>query len=225
MKEIFQEKKEAAKESIPTREEMMRSLEARHGIENQKKISRASVAVCGLGGLGSNIAIALARAGVGRLHLIDFDKVDLSNLNRQQYTVAQLGSYKTEALRDTLKAIAPYCEVVTDTVKITEDNVEMLLAEDEIICEALDEAEQKAMLVNSVLEKFPQKYLVAASGMAGFATGNSIKTRRVTKHFYLCGDEETDIADGVGLVASRAMICAAQQAHMVLRILTGNDEP
>lgn len=209
------------KTEIPTKEEMTRSLEARHGVERQKKISSASVAVCGLGGLGSNIAIALARAGIGRLHLIDFDKVDISNLNRQQYAISQLGRDKTEALSENIKAIAPYCEIVTDTVKITEDNVETLLAEEDIICEAFDKAEQKAMLVNSVLEKFPDKYLVAGSGMAGFGSANSIKTRRVTKHFYLCGDETSDIADGIGLVAPRVMLCAAHQAHMVLRIITG----
>lgn len=225
MEEIFQEKNMPAKESIPTKEEIMRELEARHGIEHQRKINSASVAICGLGGLGSNIAIALARAGVGRLHLIDFDRVDISNLNRQQYLLSQLGSYKTEALRDTIKAIAPYCEVIINTTKITEENIEALLEKEDIICEAFDKAEEKAMLVNKVLETFPEKYLVAASGMAGFDSANSIKTRRVMKHFYLCGDEERDIAEGVGLVSSRVMLCAAQQAHMVLRIIIGWDEP
>ncbi len=217
----IQESSTRTRDAIPTKTEMMRALAERHGVENQEKISKASVAICGLGGLGSNIAVALARAGVGRLHLIDFDKVDLSNLNRQQYAVSQLGCNKTEALCENIKAIAPYCEIVTDTVKITEDNVETLLADEDIICEAFDKAEQKAMLVNSVLEKFPDKYLVAGSGMAGFDSANSIKTRRVTKRFYLCGDETTDIADGIGLVAPRVMVCAAHQAQMVLRIILG----
>ncbi|MGN1085295.1 MAG: ThiF family adenylyltransferase, partial [Lachnospiraceae bacterium] len=120
--------------SIPTREEMYGALAARHGAELQKKFSAGTVAVCGLGGLGSNIAIALARAGVGRLLLIDFDKVDLSNLNRQQYTVSQLGTDKAEALRDTLKAIAPYVEVVSHAVRITESNLEALLRDADVIC-------------------------------------------------------------------------------------------
>ena len=75
----------------PTREEMRRALEARHGAELQARFDAGRVAVCGLGGLGSNAAIALARAGVGHLHLIDFDRVDLSNLNRQQYKASQIG--------------------------------------------------------------------------------------------------------------------------------------
>lgn len=203
----------------PTKEEMYQALEERHGSQLQKKFANASVAICGLGGLGSNIAISLARAGIGKLHLIDFDKVDLANLNRQQYVVSQLGMYKTEALKDTLHRIAPYCEIVTDTVKISGENVQALLAEQDVICEAFDVAENKAMLVNEVLEHFPDKYLVAGSGMAGFSSANWIQTRKVSEHFYLCGDEVSDVSDSIGLVSSRVMICAAHQAHMVLRII------
>lgn len=206
-------------ESIPTKEEMLQALEERHGKELQSKFNNASVAICGLGGLGSNIAIALARAGVGKLYLFDFDKVDLSNLNRQQYSVSQLGMYKTDALKENLHQIAPYVNVVTHTVRITENNIKELFDETDIICEAFDRPEEKAMLVNGIMESFTDKYLVAGSGMAGISSANSIKTRKITKHFYLCGDETSDVSDGIGLVASRVMVCAAHQAHMVLRII------
>ena len=205
--------------AIPTKEEMYRALEERHGAELQKKLTAASVAVCGLGGLGSNIAIALARAGVGRLHIIDFDRVDISNLNRQQYYPEQLGLYKAEALYDTLSRIAPYCGIRRESVKLTEENIPELLADADIICEAFDAADQKAMLVNTVLEKMPEKYLVSGSGMAGIAPSNTISTRRVTKRFYLCGDGVSDVADGMGLVASRVLVCAGHQAHAVIRII------
>lgn len=205
--------------AIPTKEEMYRALEERHGAELQKKLTAASVAVCGLGGLGSNIAIALARAGVGRLHIIDFDRVDISNLNRQQYYPEQLGLYKAEALYDTLSRIAPYCGIRRESVKLTEENIPELLADADIICEAFDAADQKAMLVNTVLEKMPEKYLVSGSGMAGIASSNTISTRRVTKRFYLCGDGVSDVADGMGLVASRVLVCAGHQAHAVIRII------
>ena len=208
---------------IPTREEMYRALEERHGAEIQKKLSEASVAVCGLGGLGSNIAVALARAGVGRLYLYDFDKVDISNLNRQQYFPEQLGMPKNEALADTLKRIAPYCDIVSHQVKLSEENIPQLLGDADIICEAFDKAEQKAMLVNFVLENMPEKYLVAGSGMAGFAPSNMIQTKRVTKRFYLCGDEVSDVDDGVGLVASRVLICAGHQAHAIVRIIVNSE--
>lgn len=205
--------------SIPTKEEMLLALEERHGKELQSKFSNASVSICGLGGLGSNIAIVLARAGVGNLYLIDFDRVELSNLNRQQYFASQLGMYKTDALKENLLQIIPYVNVISHTVRITESNTKELLKGTDIICEAFDCAEEKAMLVNCVLENLPDKYLVSGSGMAGMSSANSIKTRRVAKHFYLCGDETSDVSDGIGLVSSRVMVCAAHQAHMVLRII------
>ena len=210
---------------IPTKEEMPRALEARHGKELQAKFTGSTVAICGLGGLGSNIAVALTRAGVGKLILIDFDKVDISNLHRQQYQADQIGLYITEALTETLKRIAPYVEIVSHSVRMTEENFQELLQDADIICEAFDDAEAKAMLVNGVLEKLHTKYLIAASGMAGLGSANSIKTRRVMERFYLCGDGVSDVGDDIGLVAPRVMLCAAHQAQMVLRILSGEYEP
>ena len=210
--------------NIPEKEEWQQILEARHGKNLQEKFSKATVAICGLGGLGSNIAIALARAGIGKLILIDFDRVDISNLHRQQYKATQVGMCKTEALAENLQEISPYSLLQTYTTKITEENFQELLKEADIICEAFDEAEAKAMLVNGVLEKLPGKYLVAASGMAGLGPANDIRTRKVMKHFYLCGDEVSDVEGDIGLVSSRVMLCAAHQAHTVLQILAGMSE-
>lgn len=197
------------------------ALISRHGEELHKRFSSATVAVCGLGGLGSNIATALARSGIGKLLLIDFDCVDVTNLHRQQYKASQIGRYKAEALAENLLEIAPYTEIHTVTVKITEENFAELLKEADIVCEAFDHAESKAMLVNGVLEQLPHCYLVAASGMAGMNTPNTIRTRKIMKRFYLCGDEVSEAADSIGLVAPRVMLCAAHQAHTVLRILAG----
>jgi len=204
---------------IPTKDEWLKALNERHGIELQKKISSAVIAVCGLGGLGSNIAIALARAGVGKLILIDFDKVDITNLHRQQYKANQIGLYKTEALRDNLKEINPYLDTETHKVRLCNSNFDDVLIEADIICEAFDNPEAKASLVNFVMETMPDKYIVAASGMAGLGSCNTIKTRKVSKRFYLCGDETSDISDGIGLISSRVMLCAAHQAHTVIRII------
>ena len=209
---------------IPTKNEWLDALIARHGLDLHKRFSSATVAVCGLGGLGSNIAIALARAGIGKLLLIDFDRVDITNLHRQQYKADQIGFFKTDALADNLSEIAPYTEIQTVTEKITEENFADLLKEVDVICEAFDNAEAKAMLVNGVLEQLPNCYLVAASGMAGMDTPNTIRTRQVMGRFYLCGDETNDVADTIGLVAPRVMLCAAHQAHTVLRILAGEYE-
>ena len=204
---------------IPTKEEWNNALEERHGKELHRAFASATVAVCGLGGLGSNIAIFLARAGVGKLILCDFDRVDITNLHRQQYKADQIGMYKTDALAENLREINPYIELEAHTERITEENVVTLLKDADIICEAFDDAECKAMLTNTVLSEMPDKYLVAASGMAGMGVTNSIKTRRITSRFYLCGDETSEVSENIGLVAPRVALCAAHQAHTVLRIL------
>ena len=204
-----------------SKEEIYSALEERHGKDIQKKFAAASVVICGLGGLGSNIAVSLARAGIGNIHLIDFDRVDVSNLNRQQYFVSQLGEYKTDALLNNLKNISPYTVITSQCVKLNEENIPELLAPYDIICEAFDKADQKAMLVNSVLENFPEKYLISGNGMAGFGSSNDIITRRITKRFYICGDGKSDISDGIGLVSARVAVCAAHQANMILRIISG----
>ena len=209
---------------IPTREEWNQALIERHGTDLQEKFSSATVAVCGLGGLGSNIAIALARVGIGKLILIDFDCVDITNLHRQQYKVNQIGLHKADALAENLIEIAPYTEVKAVAEKITEENFADLLKGADVVCEAFDNAEAKAMLVNGVLEQMPDCFLVSASGMAGMDTPNTIQTRKITKRFYLCGDAVSDVADTIGLVAPRVMLCAAHQAHTVLRILAGEYE-
>lgn len=212
-------------ELIPSKEEWLDVLKMRHGAALQEKFSSACVAICGLGGLGSNISISLARAGIGKLILIDFDRVDISNLHRQQYKASQIGRYKTDALSENLKEIAPYIEIQTHTVSMHANNTIELLKDAHIICEAFDNAACKAMLANTVLEAMPEKYLVTASGMAGLGSANTIKTKKIMQGFYLCGDQISDVNDGIGLVSSRAMLCAAHQAHMVLRILANMYEP
>ena len=209
---------------IPTKEEWYSALCERHSEDMQRKFSSATVAICGLGGLGSNIAVSLARAGVGKLILIDFDKVDITNLHRQQYKANQIGINKTDALSENLLEISPYITVEAHSVRITEDNAEKLLKNADIICEAFDNAECKAMLTNLVLEKMPSKYIVVASGMAGMGSANTIKTRRVSKKLYICGDEVSDVKENGSLISSRVMICGAHQAHTVLRILANKFE-
>ena len=245
--------------AIPGRGEMARALAGRLGEELYETFAGATVAILGLGGLGSNIAVMLARAGVGRLILVDFDRVDVTNLNRQQYKAAQVGMLKTEALTANLHEIAPYLDVVAVAGKVSaasfreadeaagkaggagaadgetgrknggvaagSPSIFSLLAEADVICEAFDDPQSKAMLVNVVLERFPHKYLIAASGMAGLGSSNAIRTRRVSEKFYLCGDGVSDAADGPGLTAARVALCAAHQANMALRLLAGNSEP
>ncbi|MBR2089316.1 MAG: thiamine biosynthesis protein ThiF [Fibrobacter sp.] len=206
---------------IPSREEFRHALVQKQGEQITDKLAQATVAVCGLGGLGSNVAINLARAGIKKLILVDFDCVEVTNLQRQQYKANQVGLPKAKALVENLKEIAPYVELESYNEKITEGNIDKFVANAEVVCEAFDNPEAKSMFVNEVLEKYPQKYLVAASGMAGLDSANSITTRKISKRFYLCGDGKSDVTQSLALLAPRVQICAAHQALTIIRILAG----
>lgn len=186
--------------------------------EQSQRLQAAKVAIVGLGGLGSNVALWLARLGVGQLLLYDFDKVELSNLNRQYYFLEDVGQYKAIALLRHLKAVNPYGNYHSRVVRLTEDNLAELLNEAHIVCEALDKPEAKALLVNGVLESFPDKYLVSASGLAGFASSASMQVRQVTPRFYLCGDSVSDMLQ-LPLCGARVGLCAAQEALTIARII------
>ena len=213
----------ASKKSF-TKKEIEQALIERHSSETQKALSAGRVAIAGLGGLGSNVAFSLARIGVGHLHLIDFDRVDLTNLNRQQYFLEHVGMYKTEALKSQLLRINPFLCIITDCVKVTEENIPELFCAENIICEAFDDPEAKATLACGILKNFPEKKLIAASGLAGYESSNLIHTRKISRNFYLCGDEQTEAVYGKGLMAPRAALCAAHEANMITRLLLGEEE-
>lgn len=207
--------------NVPGADEFEHVMVERHTRPVYEKLKAAEVAVAGLGGLGSNISISLARAGIGSLLLVDFDKVDLTNLNRQQYDICDIGMYKTDALKRKLRNINPYMEIRTVTVKVDERNAADIFGGYGIVCEAFDAAASKAMLINTLLEKCPDTFIVSGSGMAGMLSSNSITTRRVFDHLYICGDGVTDMNDVNGLMAPRVAVCANHQANMVLRLAMG----
>ena len=132
--------------------------------------------------------------------------------------------YKTDALKGLLLKINPYLEIKTDCIKVTEENLTELFKDEPIVCEAFDNPEAKAMLVNGILEYFPEKKLVSATGMAGYGSSNTIRTQRMMKNFYLCGDRVTEPAYGNGLMAPRVAICAAHEANMITRLILGEEE-
>lgn len=208
-----------------TQEELHAALVERHGADIQQKLDRASVGIAGLGGLGSNIAVHLARLGVGRLVLVDFDTVDVTNLNRQHYTMKDIGVPKTLALLEQLEEINPYLQYEPYTERVISANVERMFAGCDVVCEAFDRADQKAMLIETLLERLPDTVVVSGSGMAGYGSANAIRTERRFGRLYVCGDGTSDIADGVGLMAPRVAVCAAQQATVVLRRLLGETAP
>ena len=205
--------------NIPSREAMQKALEDRIGKSLMEKFSRGVVAICGLGGLGSNIAISLARSGVGKLILVDFDRVDMGNLNRQQYKVSQLGMEKPTALFENLREIAPYVEIEAHCTKLDEANFSSILSSAQVICEAFDVPEDKSKLANFVLENLRDKVLISSSGMAGIDSANKIKTRKIAENFYICGDGVSDVDIHGTLFAPRVMLCAAHQSHLALQVI------
>ena len=193
----------------------------RHTRPVYEKLRSARVAIAGLGGLGSNIAVSLTRAGVGELLLVDFDRVEISNLNRQQYDTGDLGRLKTEALRERLLRINPYVSLKPRSIRVDDANAAEIFGSYGIVCEAFDKAGAKAMLINALLSQCPQTYIVSGSGMAGYLSANMITTRRVFERLYLCGDGVTDMADANGLMAPRVAVCANHEANMALRLILG----
>ncbi len=212
------------KGETPSPEEFECFMMARHTPGIHQKIKKSVVGIAGLGGLGSAIAIALARIGVGKLILADFDVVEPSNLNRQQYFVHQIGMLKVEALQKNIAAINPYVKIQVYQEKLDRNNVERIFKEAEVLVEAFDHAEEKAMLINAVSEKMPDKYIVAASGVAGYGDNNEIKTVRFSSKIFIVGDQQTAAQPGVGLMAPRVGIAAHHQANTVLRILLGEEK-
>lgn len=212
------------KGEIPSPEEFECFMTARHTPGIHQKIKKSVVGIAGLGGLGSTIAIALARIGVGKLILVDFDVVEPSNLNRQQYFVHQIGMLKVEALQKNVAAINPYVKIQVSQEKLDRNNVERIFKEAEVVVEAFDHAEEKAMLINAVSEKMPDKYIVAASGVAGYGDNNEIKTVRFSSKIFIVGDQQTAAQPGAGLMAPRVGIVAHHQANTVLRILLGEEK-
>ena len=186
------------------------------------KLKKAKVCILGLGGLGSNVAILLARAGIGYLKLVDFDIIEASNLNRQQYRISHIGLKKTEAIRTIIKEINPFVEIEVLNKKVDRENILSIVGDVEIIVEAFDIAETKAMAIEELLIN-GDKILVSASGMAGLGSANEIITRKVRDNFYLIGDNYSDYEEYSGIMSTRVMICAAHQANIVLRLILGEE--
>ena len=188
-----------------------------------KKLKKTRVCILGLGGLGSNVAVLLARSGIGFLKLVDFDTVEASNLNRQQYRISHIGIKKTEAMKSIIKEINPFVEVETLDIKVDRENIYSIVGDIEIVVEAFDRAETKAMLMEELLTN-TNKIVVSASGMAGLGSANEIVTRKIKDNFYLVGDNYSDYEEYLGIMSTRVMICAAHQANIVLRLILGEEK-
>ena len=206
---------------MPEREVLRSMIASRNSPELNLALSKAVIGVAGLGGLGSNIALSLARVGVKKLVLADFDVVEPSNLNRQQYFVRHIGMQKTQALKELINDVNPFVEVETHDIFLDEKNVASVFGECEILCEAFDNVAGKAMILNEAGASLKEKKIIGASGMAGYFSSNLIKTIKFAKNVYLCGDLTNEAKIGQGLMAPRVAVCANHEANLVIRLLMG----
>ena len=207
----------------PTAEEMESLLVARHTPGVHEVVRKATVGIMGLGDLGTLIAGALARIGVGKLILADFDVVEPSNLNRQQYSISQIGMLKTKALKENLQQMNPYIVIETVDGCLTEESIPEIFKVVDVLAECFDAPTMKAAALRAVLTSMPDIGYVGASGLAGYGDNNVIKTKKIHDHVYIIGDEVSAAEPGQGLMAPRVGIAAHHQANQILRILLGKD--
>ena len=183
-----------------------------------ERLSDKCVGIAGAGGLGSNCAAALVRAGIGKLVIADFDTVSASNLNRQFYFSDQIGMKKVEALYDNLIRIRPHAALTIHSVQVTPQNMNLIFADCDVVVEAFDKAEEKAWLIEEMFHQWPDIPLVAASGMGGCG---KLETLQVVRqgNLTVCGDGVTEVSDETPPLAPRVGIVACMQADVVLKIL------
>ena len=179
---------------------------------------KSTIGIAGAGGLGSNIAFALCRAGIGKLIIADFDTVSPSNLNRQQYFQDQIGLPKVTALKATLERISPFTQMVFHQEKITPDNLASIFGSVDILLEAFDLAAEKAMLLSTWEELYPDKAYIGASGLAGVGNNEAIHTEQFG-NIYMIGDAVSELAEGISPVSARIAIVANMQANLCLELL------
>ncbi len=194
-------------------------LIARHSPEVHAKLRKASVGVAGLGGLGSQIAVALVRMGIGRLTGIDFDMVELSNINRQYYFMDQIGMLKTEALEDTLKRISLLTALNLINLKIGGDNVKGLFDSCDVIIEAFDDPHAKAALFDACRVHYPDAFYIGASGVAGYGNTQALKIKKMSEKVFVVGDFTSEARPGSGLMAGRVGVAAGIQADLAVQLI------
>lgn len=183
------------------------------------ELKNAAVGIAGLGGLGSNVAVALTRLRVGKLILVDFDQVEESNLNRQNYFADQVGRHKVDATCENLSRINPQANLEGHKVRLTPEKIPDIFKDAHVIAECFDRADQKQMIVETVLTKMKDVIIVSVSGLAGYGKSNDIVTRRVSPRHIIIGDLVSGIGPGIPLTAPRVGVAAYHQANAIAEVL------
>ncbi len=177
-------------------------------------IQALKIGIAGTGGLGSNCAVNLVRSGFKQLVLVDFDKVETSNLNRQFYFLDQLGMAKVDALRINLLRINPALELETYSERMERGNLPRFFGDCQIIVEAVDRAEVKQMIIEYGCST--GKFVVSASGLAGYGQSDALRVRHFREDLVVVGDLQSEVGPGLAPVSPRVNIAAAKQADVIL---------
>lgn len=207
------------KGSIPSMKHLEYMLISRQGLDEYNILKNSSVAICGLGGLGSNAAISLARAGIGRIKLIDYDIVEPSNINRQAYFIEHIGMYKTDALKSIINKISPYINIETSNIFLNEENIINELSGFQVILECFDNALSKIMLIEKCVNNMTESYIIGASGVAGYYNTDKFIKKTLGSNCIVIGDFESEAGFHQGLYAPRVSVAANIQANEAIRYL------
>lgn len=196
-------------------------------IEKAEKIKQilqnSSVGIAGAGGLGSNVATSLARTGIGRLVIVDFDNVEESNLNRQYYFHDQIDMLKVNALKENINRIDESIKIETFNHRLSKDSMDRPFHDVDVIVEALDKAETKTRFIEEIMSKLPETPLVACSGVSGYGNIKRVKTKKMGNLHMVYDEQAKDSEDDV-LTGPRVILMANWQANIVLEILLGEDK-
>ncbi len=183
-----------------------------------EKLKKYCIGIAGAGGLGSNCAVSLARIGIGKIVIADYDIVSKSDLNRQYYFLDQIKEKKVFALKKNISRINPDVEIYAYDLKLNSDKIIKIFKDCDVIVEAVDLAETKQMIIETILSQMPDKYIVSGLGIAGYGKNIEIKTRKIDK-LYICGDEKTEISEINPPLAPKVGIVANMQANQVIEIV------
>ncbi|WP_347173327.1 HesA/MoeB/ThiF family protein [Polaribacter uvawellassae] len=197
----------------------------------QQKLQNASVLVVGCGGLGSPIAVHLATSGIGKLHLVDFDTIDVSNLHRQVYfSLDDVGKSKAEIAANFIEKRAPFTNVSFSTEPITKQNVFELIENVDIVVDGTDSLPTKYLLNDACVIK--NKPLVYGSlyKFDGYVSSFNVK-QEDGKYSANLRDAFPKMAidipncEEAGTLNSIVSLIAAQQVNEVLKLVTGIGKP
>lgn len=201
--------------------QLSKTLQARIGAANLKKLERPVIAIAGVGGIGSFVALLLAKTGIENFIIADKDEVSLSDINRQAYSLNHVGKPKTKAIAQIIKQVNPYAKITAFNGMVTKQTVKKIFGGADILIEGFDSPKAKAMLLTSFLKECPGKPVITACGVVGFESCSLLRQTTVADNLYAVGDMENECSAKISLAAPRVAASAGMMANLAVRIILG----